>query len=65
VEPQTNELQRLTNALEEVITSAALGKWLRSPNAAFGGLKPVEVIDRGETDRIWAMIYFLRSGAPA
>ena len=60
-----NEIRRLTDALEEVITRDALGKWLQTPNTAFGGLKPLEVIDRGETDRIWAMIYFLRSGVPA
>jgi hypothetical protein len=28
-------------------------------------LKPLEVIDRGEGDRIWSMIYFLRSGVPS
>jgi hypothetical protein len=27
-----------------------------------GGLKPIEVIERGEVDRIWQMIFFLRSG---
>ncbi|MBI2808980.1 MAG: DUF2384 domain-containing protein [Planctomycetes bacterium] len=59
-----NEISRLTNAIEEVIISDALGRWLQNPNPAFGGLKPVEVIDRGETDRIWAMVYFLRSGVP-
>jgi DNA-binding transcriptional regulator YiaG len=59
------ELQRLTNALTEVIKQESLGKWLQTPNAAFGGLKPLEVIDRGESDRIWSMIYFLRSGVPS
>jgi hypothetical protein len=59
------ELRRLTNALTEVIKKEALGKWLQTPNDAFGGLKPLEVIDRGESDRIWSMIYFLRSGVPS
>jgi len=26
--------------------------WLESPNPAFGGLKPLEVVERGEIDRI-------------
>jgi DNA-binding transcriptional regulator YiaG len=60
-----NELRRLANALTEVIKPESLGKWLQAPNAAFDGLKPLEVIDRGESDRIWSMIYFLRSGVPA
>ena len=59
------ELNRLTNALSEVIKKDALGPWLQTPNEAFDGLKPLEVIDRGESDRIWSMIYFLRSGVPS
>lgn len=60
-----HELQRLTDALADVLHSAALGAWLQTPNAAFDGLKPVEVIQRGETDRIWSMIFWLRAGTPA
>ena len=56
------ELGRLTAALSEVVRAESLGKWLATPNPAFGGLKPVEVIERGESDRIWETIYFLRSG---
>jgi DNA-binding transcriptional regulator YiaG len=59
------ELQRLTKALTEVIKKEALGPWLQTPNPAFDGLKPLEVIDRGESDRLWSMIYFLRSGVPS
>src|SRR5258708_5585348 len=56
------EIQRLTNALAEVMKKDSLGKWLQTPNSAFDGLKPLEIIERGESDRIWSMIYFLRSG---
>jgi len=59
-----NELQRLTTALAEVMREESIGKWLQTANSAFDGLKPVEIIDRGEGDRIWSMIYFLRSGVP-
>jgi DNA-binding transcriptional regulator YiaG len=59
------ELQRLTKALSEVICKESLGTWLQTPNEAFDGLKPLEVIDRGESDRLWSMIYFLRSGVPS
>jgi DNA-binding transcriptional regulator YiaG len=58
------ELRRLTNALTEVMKRESLGKWLETPNEAFDGLKPLEVIERGESDRIWSMVYFLRSGVP-
>jgi hypothetical protein len=42
-----------------------LGNWFRAPNLAFDGLKPVEVIERGESDRLWEMAYYLRSGVPS
>ncbi len=56
------QLQRLFKAMEEVIDTASIGSWLMAPNPAFDGLKPMEVIERGEVDRIWQMIYQLRSG---
>ena len=59
------ELRRLTDALSEVIRADAVGSWFRKPNPAFGGLAPTEVVERGEADRLWSMIYFLRSGVPS
>lgn len=59
---QLKELRRVIDALGEVIQQDAIGPWLEQPNNAFGGLKPREVIERGEVDRIWQMIFFLRSG---
>ena len=56
------ELRRLVDALAEVIRVDALGSWLKTPNSAFAGLKPIEVVERGESDRLWSMIFFLRSG---
>lgn len=58
-----SELARLHRALAEVVEPKAIGPWMLRPNAAFDGLKPLEVIERGEVDRIWAMIHALRSGA--
>jgi hypothetical protein len=59
------EVKRLCDSLDEVIHSEGLGEWFDHPNPAFGGLKPVEVIERGEIDRLWEMFYRLRSGVPA
>lgn len=57
------ELERLRKALCTIITAEGLAAWLDGPNQAFGGLKPLEVIERGETDRLWRMIFELDSGA--
>jgi hypothetical protein len=54
--------ERLLRDLAEVIRKEAIAAWLETPNEAFGGLKPVEVVERGEIDRLWRMIYFLGSG---
>jgi hypothetical protein len=62
VQRRLTELRRVVQALSEVIQKDAIGPWLTQPNDAFDGLKPVEVIERGEVDRIWQMIYYLRSG---
>ncbi len=59
---QLRELKRVVDALSEVIQKDAIGPWLEQPNDAFDGLKPIEVIERGEIDRIWQMIFYLRSG---
>lgn len=56
------ELERLVKALAEVMKKESIGRWLRTPNPAFAESTPAEVVERGEADRLWAMIYFLRSG---
>jgi transcriptional regulator with XRE-family HTH domain len=50
------ETDRLRAALAEIIPGAKVGDWLRTPNPAFEGQSPIQVIERGEADRIWRMI---------
>ena len=59
-----NEIFRLYQALSEVVEPETLGAWFMAPNEAFEGLKPIEVIERGEIDRLWEMVFRLRSGMP-
>ncbi|MGA2619691.1 MAG: hypothetical protein ABSF26_18930 [Thermoguttaceae bacterium] len=56
------EIMRLHRALAKVMDPSFVGTWLEAPSDAFDGLKPLEVIERGEMDRIWRMIFFLESG---
>ena len=44
------------------VTPTRTTSWLDTPNDAFDGLKPLEVIERGEIDRLWNMIFYLESG---
>jgi DNA-binding transcriptional regulator YiaG len=59
---RVKELDRLRERLSGVVKEEAIPQWLNSPNDAFEGLKPLEVIERGEVDRLWTMIYHLESG---
>ena len=55
-------MDRFQQRLAEVVSADAIGEWLEKPNPAFGDLKPLEVIERGEIDRLWSMIFYLESG---
>ena len=58
------ELVHLFDALSDVIASKSNGPWLSLPNPAFDGSTPLQVIERGESHRIWRMIWELGSGQP-
>lgn len=58
------EMDRLLDGLARVMEPAQVGRWLRQPNAAFDGSTPLQVVERGEMDRIWRMLYDLESGQP-
>jgi len=51
------ETKRLLIALGELIPPGELGAWMRSSNPAFEGQTPIQVIERGQSDRVWLMIF--------
>jgi transcriptional regulator with XRE-family HTH domain len=61
-ERRITEIERLHEALCQVVKPEAVKGWLNRPNTAFEGLKPLEVVERGQIDRLWQMIFFLESG---
>lgn len=58
------EMDRLLDGLARVMRPAQVGQWLKAPNPAFDGSTPLQLVERGETDRIWRMLYDLESGQP-
>jgi hypothetical protein len=58
------EMDRLLDGLARVMEPAQVGRWLKQPNPAFDGSTPLQVVERGELDRIWRMLYDLESGQP-
>lgn len=63
-EKQLKELVRLFDAFSEGMETAYIGEWLKAANPAFDNSTPLQVIERGEADRIWHMIYRLQTGEP-
>jgi DNA-binding transcriptional regulator YiaG len=63
-ERRLSELGRLFEELEKFVAGENIGPWLKAPNPAFDGSTPLQVVERGETDRIWRMLYELESGEP-
>lgn len=51
------ELNRLYEGLGRIVQPDAIGPWLETPNPAFNGLKPSEVIRRGQSEKVWQMIH--------
>jgi len=62
---QLTKIKQLFAALEKLASPEAIGPWLKDPYPAFDGSTPLQVIERGESDRIWRMVYELESGEPA
>jgi DNA-binding transcriptional regulator YiaG len=60
---RVHELEALTEALSGLFECKTLGAWFDTPNGAFGGLKPIEVIERGDGHRLWQMVFELKTGA--
>ena len=58
------EMQRLQKALARVMDPEFIAEWLQTPNQELDNLKPLEVVERGEIDRLWRLIYYLESGTP-
>ncbi|MGK0464089.1 MAG: hypothetical protein ACJAT5_000496 [Lentimonas sp.] len=59
---QLKELVRLFGALSNIMQTDYVGEWLKTANPAFENSTPLQVIERGEVDRIWNMIYHLQTG---
>lgn len=58
------EIVRLFDSLADLMETNYVGEWIKTPNEAFDNSTPLQVIERGEIDRIWRMVYRLETGEP-
>lgn len=59
-----HEVRRLLDALAQIVKRESIPIWLHKRNVAFGNLTPLQVIEFGEMDRLWAMVHDMGSGQP-
>lgn len=62
--PVRKEMERLRAALADGMREEYIPRWLETPCAGLGGLKPVEILERGEVDRLWRVVLLIGSGMP-
>jgi DNA-binding transcriptional regulator YiaG len=61
---RVKEMQRLRDALADGLEPRFIPRWLNTPCEGLGCLKPVEVLERGEADRLWRTVFLIGSGMP-
>ena len=58
------EIQSVCNELKQLMKPEEIGAWLVSEMEEFEGHTPADLISKGETDRLWTSLFYLRSGMP-
>ena len=58
------EIQSVYNELKQLMKPEEIGTWLLTEMEEFEGRTPADLISKGETGRLWASLFYLRSGMP-
>jgi DNA-binding transcriptional regulator YiaG len=57
-----HEVRRLLDALADVVRIEVIHQWLSQRNPAFENMTPLQIIEVGEIDRLWQIVFELSSG---
>jgi DNA-binding transcriptional regulator YiaG len=58
------EIQSVCKELKQLMKPGEIGPWLLTEMEEFEGRTPADLISKGETGRLWASLFYLRSGMP-
>jgi DNA-binding transcriptional regulator YiaG len=58
------EIQSVYNELKQMMKAEEIGSWLLAEMDEFEGRTPADLISKGETGRLWASLFYVRSGMP-
>ncbi len=56
------EIQSVFNELKQLMKPEEIGSWLLTEMEEFENRTPADLISKGETGRVWASLFYLRSG---
>ena len=58
------EIQSVFNELKQLMKPEEIGSWLLTEMEEFENRTPADLISKGETGRLWASLFYLRSVMP-
>ena len=58
------EIQSVYNELKQLMRPEEIGPWLLTGMEEFQGRTAADLISKSETGRLWASLFYLRSGMP-
>jgi transcriptional regulator with XRE-family HTH domain len=58
------EIQDIYRKLTQMMRRGEIGSWLLAGMEEFEGRTPADLISQGESGRLWASLFYLRSGMP-
>jgi DNA-binding transcriptional regulator YiaG len=58
------EIQSVHNELKRLMKPDEIGLWLLTEMEEFESRTPADLLAKGETGRLWASLFYLRSGMP-
>jgi len=61
---KVREIQSVFNELKQLMKPEEIGPWLLTEMEEFENRTPADLISKGETGRLWASLFYLRSGMP-
>lgn len=61
---KVREIQSVYNELKQMMKPEEIGPWLLTEKEEFEGRTQADLISKGEPGRLWASLFYLRSGMP-
>jgi uncharacterized protein (DUF2384 family) len=60
----TEKFTEFKEKLSSIVKEEYVNDWLQTPNKAFNGKKPIDLVNEGNFDPLFEMLYRLESGIP-